>query len=76
MYRQGVLHRQPGSGAVGRTVADSRELESGFESVATGRARAAVKLRPDQAVTSPTKPAVVGISPGVMVINTFGLLSS
>jgi len=57
-------------------VADSRELESGFESVATGRARAAGRLLPDQAVRSPTKPAVVGIIPWVMVINTLGLLSS
>jgi hypothetical protein len=38
------------------------------------RAASAV-LRPDQAVRTPTKPAVVGIIPWVMV-NTLGLLSS
>jgi hypothetical protein len=57
-------------------VADSRELESGFESIATGRARAAETLQPDQAVRTPTKPAVVGIIPSVNRINTLGLLSS
>lgn len=57
-------------------MADSNELESGFESDATGRARAASVLLPDQSVRSPTKPAVVGIIPWVMVINTLGLLSS
>jgi len=38
------------------------------------RAASAV-LRPDQAVRTPTKPAVVGISPRV-IVNTLGLLSS
>jgi hypothetical protein len=57
-------------------VADSNEFESGFESVATGRARAARDALPGQSVRSPTKPAVVGIIPWVMVINTLGLLSS
>ncbi len=57
-------------------MADSRELESGFESVATGMERAAEELLPDQAVKTPTKPAVVGIIPWVNRINTLGLLSS
>jgi hypothetical protein len=54
---------RPRSGAPGRAVADSREFESGFESVATGRERAAETRLPDQAVRTPTKPAVVGIIP-------------
>lgn len=58
-----------------------RRGRSGFESDATvwmrTRDRAASELLlPDQAVRSPTKPAVVGTIPTVMSINTLGLLSS
>ena len=73
---RGLCAARPRSGAAVRAVADSRELESGFVSVATGVKRAAEELLPDQAVKTPTKPAVVGIIPWVNRINTLGLLSS